>query len=107
MRKVGAVSRTPGELDFDERVAAAVRAIPRGMVLSYGEIAVRAGRPRGARAVARALRHLHGVPWWRVVRADRTLAPEVAEVQARHLAAEGVHVEGRRIRPSGAPAKAR
>jgi methylated-DNA-protein-cysteine methyltransferase-like protein len=86
-----------GEPNFDERVAAAVRAIPRGVVLSYGEVAVRAGKPRAARAVARALRRLSGIPWWRVVRADRTLAPEVAEEQARHLAAEGLRIEGRRI----------
>jgi len=85
------------EKTFDERVAEVVGAIPRGAVLAYGQVAVRAGRPRGARAVARALRHLRGVPWWRVVRADRTLAEEVAAEQARLLRAEGVVIEGRRI----------
>ena len=83
--------------DFEERVAEAVRAIPRGVVLSYAQVAVRAGKPRGARAVSRALRGLHGIPWWRVARADRTLAPEVAEEQARHLREEGVQIDGRRI----------
>ena len=82
---------------FVERVAAAVRGIPYGAVLSYGQVAIRAGRPRAARAVASALRQLHDVPWWRVVRADRTLAPEVAEEQALRLRAEGIEVRGRRI----------
>ena len=49
-----------------------VRAIPRGRVLSYGEVALRAGRPRGARAVVRALHQLDDVPWWRVVRKGGT-----------------------------------
>lgn len=84
-------------MDFEEAVARAVRAIPAGEVRSYGQIALRAGRPRGARAVARALKRRLDVPWWRVVRADRTLAPEVAAEQARRLRAEGVRIEGRRI----------
>jgi methylated-DNA-protein-cysteine methyltransferase-like protein len=84
-------------MDFDDAVAEVVRAIPPGSVLSYGQVALRAGRPRGARAVARALRRRFDLPWWRVVRADRTLAPEVAHEQARRLRNEGVQVEGRRI----------
>ncbi|WP_373047828.1 MGMT family protein [Vulgatibacter sp.] len=94
---------------FEETVAKAVRSIPAGVVLSYAEVARRAGRPRGARAVARALRNLHGVPWWRVARADRTLAPEVAGEQAVLLRAEGVRIEGRRIvgtrQPGGPPSR--
>jgi methylated-DNA-protein-cysteine methyltransferase related protein len=66
-----------------------VRAIPRGRVLSYGEVALRAGRPGGARAVVRALHQLDDVPWWRVVRVDGTLAPQVAHEQSQLLAAEG------------------
>jgi methylated-DNA-protein-cysteine methyltransferase related protein len=66
-----------------------VRAIPRGRVLSYGEVALRAGRPGGARAVVRALHQLDDVPWWRVVRSDGTLAPQVALEQGQLLLAEG------------------
>ena len=66
-----------------------VRSIPRGRVLSYGEVALRAGRPGGARAVVRALHQLDDVPWWRVLRADGTLAPPVAREQGQPLAAEG------------------
>lgn len=39
---------------FQARVWAALRAIPRGRVKSYGEIAVEIGRPQAARAVGRA-----------------------------------------------------
>ena len=82
---------------FTLRVAEVVRSIPKGSVLSYGEVARRAGKPRGARAVATALRHLHGVPWLRVVRSDRTLAELVADEQGQLLRAEGHRIEGRRI----------
>lgn len=85
------------EVSFDRRVEAVVRSIPKGSVLSYGEVATRVGRPRAARAVVGALRRLQGIPWWRVVRSDRSLAPAVAEDQARLLRQEGVRVEGGRI----------
>ena len=74
---------------FARAVRRIVRGIPRGRVLSYGEVALRAGRPRGARAVVRALHQLDDVPWWRVVRSDGTLAPQVAREQGQLLAAEG------------------
>ena len=45
----------------------------------------------------RALYRVKDVPWWRVVRADRTLAPEIAARQAKRLRAEGVRINGRRI----------
>jgi methylated-DNA-protein-cysteine methyltransferase related protein len=91
--------------EFDRAVKRVVGSIPRGTVLAYGEVALLAGRPGGARAVVRALNRIAGVPWWRVVRTDRTLAPEVAIRQARHLRAEGLRVEGRRI--VGSPEKTR
>src|SRR5919201_5623611 len=80
---------TPGLRPFARAVRRIVRAIPRGRVLSYGEVALRAGRPGGARAVVRALHQLDDVPWWRVVRKGGTLAPLVAREQAQLLAAEG------------------
>jgi methylated-DNA-protein-cysteine methyltransferase-like protein len=84
-------SRTPTSRlgEFARAVRRIVRSIPRGRVLSYGEVALRAGRPGGARAVVRALHQLDDVPWWRVVRKGGTLAPPVAWEQAQLLAAEG------------------
>jgi methylated-DNA-protein-cysteine methyltransferase-like protein len=75
---------------FVRAVRRVIRSIPRGRTLSYGEVALRAGKPRGARAVVRALHHLDDVPWWRVIRSDGTLAPQVAREQAQLLAQEGV-----------------
>ena len=72
-----------------KKVEKIVRSIPRGRTLSYSEVALRAGKPRGARAVVRALHVLDDVPWWRVIRADGTLARQVAYEQGQLLAAEG------------------
>lgn len=79
-----------------------VRAIPRGQTLSYAAVALRANRPGAARAVVRALHRLDDVPWWRVIRSDGTLAPEVASRQAAKLRAEGVRVRARRVEGTSA-----
>jgi methylated-DNA-protein-cysteine methyltransferase-like protein len=72
-----------------ERVRAVVEAIPAGEVLSYGEVADRAGL-RSARLVGHILANSHGLPWHRVVRADGTPTPHLAEEQTALLRAEGV-----------------
>ena len=47
-----------------------VRTIPRGRVVTYGQIAALLGAPRAARAVGMAMRHCPaGLPWHRVVNA--------------------------------------
>lgn len=46
-----------------------VRAIPEGWVRTYGDLSPGAPRLTGA-----LLRHAGDVPWWRVVRADGSLA---------------------------------
>jgi methylated-DNA-protein-cysteine methyltransferase-like protein len=74
---------------FIRAVQRVVKRIPRGTTLSYGEVAVRAGKPGAARAVVAALHRLHDVPWWRVARHDGTLAPAVAHEQAALLRQEG------------------
>ena len=80
--------------DFLRSVRRIVRGIPRGTTLSYGEVALRAGKPRGARAVVAALHRLDDVPWWRVARHDGTLAPQVAHEQAALLRQEGWRPQG-------------
>ncbi len=62
---------------FERRVWRALRRIPAGGRLSYGELAQRLGMPGGARAVARACtrnRLAVAVPCHRVVRGDGELA---------------------------------
>jgi methylated-DNA-[protein]-cysteine S-methyltransferase len=66
----------PGETDFQAAVRAAVRAIPRGEVRSYGDIAKAAGRPGAARAVGQVMAHnpvAPFVPCHRVVAANGSL----------------------------------
>lgn len=51
-----------------DRILDVIRAIPRGRVMTYGEVARVAGLPRGARVVGYALRAAKvRVPWQRVV----------------------------------------
>lgn len=53
-----------------ERVWRLVRRVPRGCVVTYGQVAARLGVPRAARAVGQAMRTCPpGVPWHRVVNA--------------------------------------
>jgi len=84
-------------LAFREKVEQVVKSIPRGQVLSYAQVALRAGKPGGARGVVRALHWISGAPWWRVIRSDGTLAAEVASRQKPKLQREGVLVRGRRV----------
>lgn len=82
-----------------QRIRDVVAAIPPGSVASYGEVAERAGVPRGARLVGRALRETPegiALPWHRVLRADGRIAfspgSRAFREQARRLRAEGVKV---------------
>ena len=94
-----------GRPDFFGRVYAAVRAIPRGRVATYGQVAAILGVPRGARAVGWALRALSkaaepSVPWHRVVGAGGRISPRACagpELQRRRLLAEGVSFRGAAI----------
>ena len=88
----------------NDRILAAIRAIPRGQVAGYGEVARRAGFPGRARMVARLLSHNDDprLPWHRVLRSDGRIAfpaesPQFTE-QVQRLRAEGVRVEGGRVR---------
>ena len=77
---------------FAERVLDLVDSIPPGNVLTYGDVAQRLGA-RAPRAVGTALaRFGGGVPWWRVVRADGSLAPGHEVEAAGYLVAEGVRL---------------
>ena len=63
---------------FDKAIWETVSGIRRGRVMSYGQVARVAGFPRHARMVSKAMsRSLEPLPWYRVIRSDRTLAFEV------------------------------
>ena len=74
-----------------------IRALQPGEVVSYGEVAARAGRPGAARAVGNVLARTGGLPWWRVVRSGGRMAAGHEARQSALLAAEGVEVVGGRI----------
>jgi O-6-methylguanine DNA methyltransferase len=60
---------------FTGRVYAVVKAIPAGETLSYKEVAIRAGNPGAARAVARLMSTNYNpeIPCHRVIKSDGTL----------------------------------
>jgi len=98
----------------NDRIYAVVRAIPRGRVMTYGEVARRAG-VNSARLVGRAL-HANpdpaAIPCHRVVFADGRLSPAFAfgglAGQKRRLRSDGVSVTNNRVilpdKPSCRPA---
>jgi alkylated DNA nucleotide flippase Atl1 len=69
-----------------------VRAIPEGFVSTYGDVSP--GAPRYAGTVLFEVDE-PGLPWWRVVRADGSLAK--GDRQRRRLTAEGVPFRGERV----------
>jgi methylated-DNA-protein-cysteine methyltransferase-like protein len=88
----------------------AVAAIPRGSVATYGGIAARAGLPRAARLVGRALSTAPAalaLPWHRVLGAGGRIVFPVGSrhfrEQRRRLEAEGIGVHRGRVKlpPAG------
>lgn len=83
---------------LQERFGAVVADLARGEVVSYGEVARRAGRAGAGRSVGGFLAEYGGgLPWWRVVRADGTLASPNRREQQRRLRAEDVEVVAARV----------
>jgi alkylated DNA nucleotide flippase Atl1 len=81
-------------------VLAVVARIPRGRVLTYGDVAALTGGDATARDVGQVLlRHGdgEGIPWWRVLRADGTPPPHLLDRQLALLRAEATP-----LAPSGA-----
>ena len=99
----------PGKSAAD-RILAAIRAVPRGQVAGYGEVARRAGLPGRARMVARLLSGNDDatLPWHRVLRSDGRIAfpadSPYFDEQVQRLRAEGVRVEAGRVRGARAAA---
>ncbi len=80
-----------------QRIIAAIREIPKGRVDTYGNVALRAGYPRGARQVSRILSSLsqkEALPWHRVINKQGRIAlgGYGAEEQVARLEGEGVVV---------------
>jgi O-6-methylguanine DNA methyltransferase len=93
-----AVTSRVGQMTmFAKRVLDVVDRIPRGQVMSYGDVAELLGAG-SARAVGRVMA-MHGgeVPWHRVLHNDGTCATHKADRQLEILRAEGVPIRGARV----------
>lgn len=79
----------------------AIKAVPRGKVSRYRNIALQAGFYNGVRQVARVLHSMsrtQALPWHRIIRSDGSIAlPEGdgRELQIAMLRSEGVEVNAR------------
>ena len=83
--------------DSTLRIIEAIKAIPKGKVSSYKDVALAAGLPNGARQTVRVLHSLSekfDLPWHRVIRSNGTIAlkDEGKELQIQLLRSEGVIV---------------
>lgn len=93
-------SAPPPSLDFAGAVLLVVAEIPRGRVMTYGDVAAELGS-RGARAVGRVMAtEGSSVPWWRVVRADGRPPSGHERAALEHYRAEGTPL--RAPQPTGA-----
>ncbi len=82
--------------DLSDSILLAAAAIPPGRVSTYGDLAKVVGC--GPRLVARVLANSGGsTSWWRVVRADGTIAAPLLAEAAELLAGEGVPVRDGRV----------
>ena len=89
---------------MEEKIWPYLRSIPKGRVVTYGQIAAYLGNPKLARAVGNALhRNPDGDknPCYKVVSASGKLAENYAfgglSGQKQRLEAEGIHVENDRV----------
>jgi len=96
-----------GITPFQRSVLEAARRIPRGSVLTYGDLAARLHRPGAGRAVGQALAHNPLpilIPCHRVVSQEGELHGYLGDrigLKARLLALEGVPVQGSRCLTHG------
>lgn len=83
---------------LEQALTLAVAKLREGEVVSYGDVAKRAGRPDAPRAAGALLsKAITTLPWWRVVYACGKLAPCNPELQAEKLTEEGVEVKNGRV----------
>jgi methylated-DNA-protein-cysteine methyltransferase-like protein len=84
---------------FTLEVIKIIQSIPKGHVMTYGQIAQQAGSPRGARQVVRILHSLskaYDLPWHRVINAKGEIAltnEEYRFMQKLYLENEGIIVD--------------
>lgn len=97
----------PDTLKKYQRIWKEISHLKSGDLATYGQIAERAGMPRQARLVARALRHAPddlNLPWFRVVGAGLKISIPLetsgGQKQAQLLRNDGHTVNGKQIKPA-------
>ncbi|PAT02705.1 DNA methyltransferase [Candidatus Izimaplasma bacterium ZiA1] len=88
--------------EFTEVVIKIIRSIPKGKVMTYGQIASIAGSPRSARQVSRILHSMsskYDLPWQRVINSKGTISldGQSGHIQKEMLLNEGLKVIGKSI----------
>lgn len=84
--------------ELEQALTIAAASLKEGEVISYGDLAERAGRPAAPRAAGALLsKSLTSLPWWRVVYADGRLAPCDPGTQKQQLESEGCLVRNGRV----------
>lgn len=83
---------------FTENCIKVIKLIPKGRVMSYGQIASWAGNPRAARQVSRVLHSMsrtHDLPWHRVINSKGkiSLTGNKYELQKELLLQEGIRID--------------
>ena len=86
---------------FKDKVITFIKKVPRGKVVSYGQVAAACGKPNGAREVGRILRSIDSseipIPWWRVLNNQGVISIKgnwtaSKELQMELLRKEGIEV---------------
>jgi methylated-DNA-protein-cysteine methyltransferase related protein len=85
--------------DFKTKVLEVIAQIPEGHVMTYGQVARVAGKPRNPRQVGEILQGLHletNHPWWRVINSGGRLSTYkvgTGDLQKRLLEAERIVID--------------
>jgi methylated-DNA-protein-cysteine methyltransferase-like protein len=96
---VGTEGKVVAVTEWEQAIDQVLRTLEPGEVVTYGEVALEAGRPGAARSVGTFLASSGGAyPWWRVVSASGRLVPGHEAEQTRRLRREGVAVDEARGR---------
>ena len=88
-----------GKSPFEQRMWQVVEDLADGEVVSFGDVAGRAGKPKASRAAGRMLSKIRDsdLPWWRVVYSNGKLPACRPSAQTERLQSEGVIVENGRV----------
>ena len=92
------IKRSAPSTEFEQQMMIAVLSLREGEVVSFGDIAAKAGRPDAPRAAGRLLATSQvDLPWWRVVYSNGKIPECNSPRQQNRLIDEGVTIDGDRV----------